>query len=116
MADKAKVRVYRIIAPGKVGILPFPDVSATPASWFVTGDTFRVSRMFDGENTGRSYLKLTDGEGWIPECSRKDPLRKIVERADDIGKMALIDGEEEDANEASTADKKEAEASDSSSS
>jgi len=78
------VRIYRIVSPRKVGILPTAGVNDEPRFYFSSGDTFRVSKMWASPTDGRAVLTLTDGASWVSEFSRRDAGRRTVAPVDDV--------------------------------
>ena len=85
------VRIYHIVSPRKVGILPTAGVNDEPRFYFSSGDTFRVSKMWASPTDGRAVLSLTDGASWVSEFSRRDAGRRTVAPVDDVGALALRD-------------------------
>ena len=55
------VRIYHIVSPRKVGILPTAGVNDEPRFYFSSADTFRVSKMWASPTDGRAVITLTDG-------------------------------------------------------
>jgi len=48
---------------------------------------------------GLKFFRLSDDSGWLPQCSRKDPGRIVVEQADcafDLAAILDIDDEKDD--------------------
>ncbi|CAK0831083.1 unnamed protein product [Prorocentrum cordatum] len=64
-----------------VGVLESPDVLAKVTGHLSPGQTFFVGEELRHHGPERrTFLKLAVGSGWVPECSRKEPLKVVVER------------------------------------
>jgi len=71
-------RLFIVTSKSKVGLLPTPDVNARVSAYLAPSSVFVVLREWHDSVMGRRYLKLAHGRGWVAECSRKDPMRRVV--------------------------------------
>lgn len=60
----------------RLGVLKVPREGLEPQDHLQPGVMFPAIRVFT--NSGRRYLQLPGGRGWVPECSRKDASRIVV--------------------------------------
>jgi len=61
----------------RLGVLRLPAAEVEPSEYLPPGEMFQVLRI--AAVGGLRYLQLADGRGWVPERSRKDPLKVVVE-------------------------------------
>lgn len=69
---------FTISSTKKVAVLDYCDVEAEVNTYMHPGTIFSVDGAWVDELDGRSYLRLTDGSGWVPTHSRKDQTRRVV--------------------------------------
>jgi len=70
----------------RLGVLALPG-DGEPLHHLDPGVLFEVLRVASVE--GHRYLQLASGQGWVPECSRKDPSRIVAVLAPDDDSAAL---------------------------
>jgi len=73
----------------KVGLLPKPDSEAQVTGYLRPQEVFSASQE-TLDPSGKRFLLLADFRGWIPECSRKDPNKKIVQEVVSDAKKARM--------------------------
>eukprot|EP00747_Dinoflagellata_sp_TGD_P212982 gnl/TRDRNA2_/TRDRNA2_86008_c0_seq1.p1 gnl/TRDRNA2_/TRDRNA2_86008_c0~~gnl/TRDRNA2_/TRDRNA2_86008_c0_seq1.p1 ORF type:complete len:603 (-),score=114.26 gnl/TRDRNA2_/TRDRNA2_86008_c0_seq1:121-1929(-) len=85
---------FKIISTNKVGVLSEPNVDAEVLAHLSPGTVFGVSTLHIEARDSRTFLKLSSGDGWVPQCSRKDASRSVVEevRIEPLA-TALADGD-----------------------
>ena len=67
---------FTITNPKKVAVLRDSDVISQVVAYLQPSTEFSVAGAKIDERDGRSYLRLTDGSGWVPTHARKDPKNK----------------------------------------
>eukprot|EP00928_Gymnodinium_smaydae_P064239 TRINITY_DN47634_c0_g1_i1.p1 TRINITY_DN47634_c0_g1~~TRINITY_DN47634_c0_g1_i1.p1 ORF type:complete len:581 (+),score=123.33 TRINITY_DN47634_c0_g1_i1:86-1828(+) len=77
-------RKFKVVSERKVGVLGRPDVSLSAQRYLEPGAEFEVAEELVNPVDGRRYYRLKipkgqAGRGWVPQCSRKDVSRVIVE-------------------------------------
>ncbi|CAE8597216.1 unnamed protein product, partial [Polarella glacialis] len=77
-AGAPQVRRFTVVSSNKVGLLGKPDISAEVNGYIQTGVTFEVSDEWEDPRDQRRFFYLSDGRGWVPECSRKDPSKTVI--------------------------------------
>lgn len=75
---------WRSSGSRRLGILSTPDIDTEPVNHIQPGTEFSITRVAVVD--GRRYLQLADGRGWVPECSRKDSSRIVVEPLESVSK------------------------------
>eukprot|EP00811_Abedinium_folium_P035494 NODE_8282_length_1508_cov_1.965967.p1 GENE.NODE_8282_length_1508_cov_1.965967~~NODE_8282_length_1508_cov_1.965967.p1 ORF type:complete len:377 (-),score=131.12 NODE_8282_length_1508_cov_1.965967:321-1451(-) len=68
-----------LIGDKKVAFLPKPDIAVEPCGYLEPGASFMASGEHKDAKTNRRYLRLSNGRGWVPEHSRKDAAKKVLE-------------------------------------
>jgi len=80
MAQPVSFSAWRNVGR-RLGILQVPSAGdEEPLQHLEPGAVFLAARV--AVVAGRRYLQRADGSGWIPECSRKDASRVVVEAVD----------------------------------
>lgn len=74
----AVARLFKVSSANKIGVLPRPDVEADVSAYLAAGAVFVAVGEWEDPASGRSYLQLARGRGWIAMCSRKDFTRSVV--------------------------------------
>jgi hypothetical protein len=69
---------FQVVTPNKLGVLSKPDDGAEVLCHLRPAEDFVASHTQVLNSTGRIYYQLSDGRGWVPRCSRKDPGRVVV--------------------------------------
>lgn len=83
-----QIKKFKVTSSNKVGILPRPDPNCTATSYMKPGAMFDVSIVHI--SGGQKFFSLSDGSGWLPQCSRKDASRIVVEQIDSVFDRAAI--------------------------
>jgi len=109
-----EIKQFKVIGPNRVGILARPDATLTATNHMASGAIFDVSMVHISD--GLKFFQLSDGSGWIPQCSRKDKTRIVVEQVDaEFDRPAIMDDEKGSDPEDSSSDSSSSSSSSSSS-
>jgi len=88
-AAAVQTKLVKVVGTNKVAILMLPDVDADVSGYLKSGSEHAVS--IEHISGGRRYFQLASGEGWVPEYSRKNITKKIIEHASGAEAQALCD-------------------------
>jgi len=89
----AEIKQFKVIGPNKVGVLPRPDPELKPIGYVESGASFGVSMTHI--TGGRKFFQLSDSRGWVPQCSRKDPTRIIIDQHDGTVELLALEDKDE---------------------
>eukprot|EP00403_Amphidinium_massartii_P003623 CAMPEP_0178379292 /NCGR_PEP_ID=MMETSP0689_2-20121128/4867_1 /TAXON_ID=160604 /ORGANISM="Amphidinium massartii, Strain CS-259" /LENGTH=1492 /DNA_ID=CAMNT_0019999389 /DNA_START=14 /DNA_END=4489 /DNA_ORIENTATION=+ len=75
---RGRVWKLKVVSDKKVGILKEPALDAEVKDYLRSGFAFTANGFKKVGEDQRLFWQLSDGRGWVPQCSRKDISKMVV--------------------------------------
>jgi len=89
-----KAKKFKVTSKNKVGILSKPEIEAEVKTYLMPGAVFMAEEEWVDPRDERKYFFITAEHGWVPQCSRKDPSKVVVEEQISKAKRARMEAEQ----------------------